>query len=379
MTASWFGNNSWSNGTEAVFDQHTYYASGVYDRKAVEDKEKKEEELEQQIQQQANTICTDSEQCASGFACVGGRCEYVDPTGATADGGTAGCGAGVGGDGGGGNGGGDNSGCGGPAASSGGGGSASIVSCSTSSAGSCASGRGTGNGSGGGGGGPCGPRCCTCHPVEGCGCWDKCPPQPPTCSRFCTEAEGLGADVMSCGRKKCDICHYCEDRKELGYDEPTCLRRTYDVDCRCDYVCPGCMQCGVSGNCLIKNCPPEEDPPEDDPGKCEPDANGNLPPECEPCDCNCNDECPNCQLCNTGTGKCYPDPACNESDYRSRWRVSRQGYSTSTIAADCSPASTQYIEPASKEITTSCGPLPHTANQVRGCELTLGSNVDSNG
>jgi len=36
-----------------------------------------------------------------------------------------------------------------------------------------------------------------------------------------------------------------------------------------------------------------------------------LPPECEPCDCNCHDECPDCQICNA-EGKCVPDPACDK-------------------------------------------------------------------
>jgi len=38
-----------------------------------------------------------------------------------------------------------------------------------------------------------------------------------------------------------------------------------------------------------------------------------LPSECEPCDCNCDNDCPNCQLCGAD-GKCYPDPACEDDE-----------------------------------------------------------------
>lgn len=36
----------------------------------------------------------------------------------------------------------------------------------------------------------------------------------------------------------------------------------------------------------------------------------NVPESCKQCDCNCNDDCPNCQLCGAD-GKCYPDPVCS--------------------------------------------------------------------
>ena len=42
--------------------------------------------------------------------------------------------------------------------------------------------------------------------------------------------------------------------------------------------------------------------------KCDP-----LPPECEPCDCNCDNECGDCEICNAA-GKCVRDnnpPCCD--------------------------------------------------------------------
>lgn len=319
---------------------HAMFSAGLYEREQEEKRRQEEEEaqrLEELKTDQSRTRCYDSEQCASGFACVGGKCAYVDPTGATGDGGTAGCGAGVGGSGGSGGGGAGGSGCGGPAASSGGSGAvASIQACSTSSAGSCLGVRGSQSGnSGGGGGRSCGETCCQCS-GDGCVCFaGRCPPPPSRCSRFCTEAEGLGAGVMGCGPYECGLCEYCDDSIEVVGGDPVCKRRTYDVDCRCDYKCPGCMQCSSSGNCLIKNCPPPPKPPEEPPNNCEPECRdtevcvtnsstgevtcstvqqcGDLPEECEPCDCNCSGDCPDCYICNSA-GKCVPDPACDEDD-----------------------------------------------------------------
>ena len=37
----------------------------------------------------------------------------------------------------------------------------------------------------------------------------------------------------------------------------------------------------------------------------------NVPPECEECDCNCNDDCPDCEICNS-SGVCVDDPACKD-------------------------------------------------------------------
>jgi hypothetical protein len=336
MPANWFGNSMWTSpgsGYSAA-SMHAMFSAGLYEREQEEKRRQEEEEtqrLEELKKDQSRTRCYDSEQCASGFACVGGKCVYVDPTGATGDGGTAGCGAGVGGSGGSGGGGTGGSGCGGPAASSGGSSATvSIQACSTSSAGSCLGLRGSAGGGGGGGGSSCGKRCCSCG-TNGCTCYEgECPPQPPTCSRFCTEADGLGANVMSCGPKECDICHYCDDL----VSPPVCREDQPGADCRCGYQCPGCMQCSFAGNCLIKNCPSPPNPPEEAPSnQCEPECRdtevcvtnsstgevtcstvqqcGDLPAECEPCDCNCSNECPDCYICNSA-GKCVTDPACDE-------------------------------------------------------------------
>ena len=58
-------------------------------------------------------------------------------------------------------------------------------------------------------------------------------------------------------------------------------------------VWTGCIQNGTEA-CVLYN---EED-------------YSNLPSQCEECDCNCNNDCPPCQLCGAD-GKCYDNPSCD--------------------------------------------------------------------
>ena len=271
----------------------TQYRQGLLARENA----KREEEEKQLVTQQSKTSCSTSEQCASGFACIGGRCAQADPTGATAEGGAAGCGTGVGSGStsGGGNG---NAGCGGPAASSGAGGRSSssvgIFGCGSASAGNCAPIRGisgsNGSGGGGGGGGYCGVTCCSCS-ADGCFCYDgPCPELPEECSPFCSESWSGGAPALGCNEdNSCGNCEYCGSDGE-------CHPEIGTVDCRCGYICPGCDECGVSGNCLRKNCPVQPMPPD--------------PPQLpEECDCNCHNDCGECQYC-ASSGICKADPTC---------------------------------------------------------------------
>ena len=142
--------------------------------------------------------------------------------------------------------------------------------------------------------------------------------------------------MMKCGAKRCDNCQYCRDID----GKATCVadRIAEQVDCRCGKLCAGCDACGVSGNCLRKNCPPTDPPsPPADPCtvKCETiwncDESGDgcvtyekcndLPPECEACDCSCNQDCPACYKCNESTGKCEKACAsCPPGQSRACWR-----------------------------------------------------------
>lgn len=41
----------------------------------------------------------------------------------------------------------------------------------------------------------------------------------------------------------------------------------------------------------------------------------NVPEKCKECDCNCEDDCPDCKICDA-SGKCVDDPLCEEARYR---------------------------------------------------------------
>ena len=324
MQGSWFNNTTWfppRSGMD-MGAMHQIFRSSYGTQS----------ESEADVQQ-----CSDSSQCASGFICSGGKC-IKDTQSETWNS----CGGGITGDSSGGSGGGS-VGCGGDATSSSG---ASIGSCNTASAGDCSSSRGTEGGDNtGGGGGCCGTSCCQCD-TSGCYCHcGECPPPPPSCSRFCTEAIGLGSNVKSCGPKACGICEYCDELKGS-----TCQPKTETYDCRCGYKCPGCNECSVGGNCLISPCDNEkvDEKPERDPeDKCEPICTtsevcvtntttgtvtcglvqqcADLAEDCEECDCQCGDDCGSCEFCNSN-GKCERDPDC---DKPLRWTCSGTGNNVS--------------------------------------------------
>ncbi len=47
---------------------------------------------------------------------------------------------------------------------------------------------------------------------------------------------------------------------------------------------------------------------------CVTEDDSDLPDSCKECDCNCNNDCPSCQLCGAD-GKCQPDPLCEADTY----------------------------------------------------------------
>jgi hypothetical protein len=99
----------------------------------------------------------------------------------------------------------------------------------------------------------------------------------------------------------------CEDICNPPGEPPTdpcagiCDTKTY-----CDELppCPARTECTVlgvistpGGECTIRQ-------------ECD---KTNIPDDCFPCDCNCDNDCPECYFCNSA-GKCEPDPACEEFD-----------------------------------------------------------------
>jgi hypothetical protein len=205
-------------------------------------------------------------------------------------------------------------------------------------------------------------RCCRMGSVVQCFC-GECPPPPQRCSQFCTSyLSANGSSAAGCSSENtCDECSFCTD---LGnFAGTTCIPKGGSGPCWCGKGvgrnCTICEKCGGDGTCESDrgNCypsypegptpDPDPDPGSSDPcaGTCatvtvcddEPDPDcpprsscrqsgditvgsrncrlfeqcdkSDVPPECEFCDCNCNNDCPNCQLCGAN-GKCAPDPAC---------------------------------------------------------------------
>jgi hypothetical protein len=358
------------------------------------------------------TACRGSQDCASGYACVGGRCVQKSSQ-QSSTGGT--CGEGTGG-----------GGCGGN--------SVSLYNSSGElvASGDVVSRQGTASGvvyksyawtptysddgctvtgcslaeCGGGLDSDCpqGQRSCRYDAFGTVNCFCG-PPVYTGCSTFCTAySASNGSDATGCSGLSCDECSYCDEVfvsasgvcRPLQSGSPCHCRNEPIPDChRCDengtvvpdssscqecvtisnYECDSCgdgqtitktccQPLGTDGLTLTNKCqdlleqdcqslcPPGEPggaPTGNCDGDCEPkticqpgscpdlppnapghrntasgcieaggqgcllyydcDVSG-LPPECALCDCNCNNDCPNCYLCGAD-GKCYPDPSCN--------------------------------------------------------------------
>lgn len=203
-------------------------------------------------------------------------------------------------------------------------------------------------------------RCCRLGSVVQCFC-GECPPPPQRCSKFCTSyLSANGTSAPGCtGENTCDECSFCTD---LGnFAGTACIPKSGSGPCWCgDGIgrsCTTCEKCDEDGTCSsdFANCVPtplppiveDEGTPEADPcaGVCttltvcgsQPDPpcppksscrqsgtitvgsqtcrlfeqcnKSEVPAECGFCDCNCDNDCPSCQLCGSN-GKCYPDPNC---------------------------------------------------------------------
>ena len=268
--------------------------------------------------------CTSSTTCPVGFKCVNGYCEPPDN---------------LGGEGG------------------------------YQNPGSCGSGGSGGGGCGGGGGGGCtttsggcspnpGQECCSeerCCRYSGtgaglavtCNC-GPCPPPPPTCNEFCaaySAANGTSAGGCS-SNDECDECSQCE----LFEGEHQCVPKENGAPCHCGGSCGECEECNANGSCEYTGagcqecctvyfkcdcgielgrtcCQPVQTGTqfytETCIGRCRalmnqqcselcsnpPDPPDPTPDPIEPCDCNCDNDCGDCQICNS-EGKCVPDPTC---------------------------------------------------------------------
>ncbi len=230
---------------------------------------------------------------------------------------------------------------------------------------------GGGSGGGGGGGACCGSsRCCkfrsfgTPTILTHCSC-GICPPED-RCQKFCADhSAATGSSGAGCQPgSECDECSSCERVGFSGTTDVFQCKTRPGGPCHCPegVKCAECQRCGSSGTCESagSDCspPPPPSPPQPPGGggggggggecaescttftvcgespscppgsrqtgsistpdktcvlceKCTP-ANDDCGPE--PCDCNCENDCPDCFICNA-EGECEPDPQCVEPYY----------------------------------------------------------------
>lgn len=356
--------------------------------------------------------CTDSSQCASGYACVDGECVSVSgapgssnttpsypssgspgtPTGGSPSSGPGIVypprGSGYPARGGSGGGSGGLSGCGqDPYPGSGNNNTSPCTPGTSNTPSKC-----TKTGCGGNGGNDglatdcCGEDRCCRYSGSGVQCWcGACPPLEKPCNVWCDQFKSATGDLYS----GCDEEVVCDECSECGI-ESRCTPNTFDAPCWCeqsecnsiacttcgedgicrqncndcmyswkrDYQCP-CgtvtQQCRFSAcdtnvlHCAVPDCSSacgeEPDPCEGEcygqsfcdstPPPCPPGSsctdNGtisaggstcyirtvcdktNVPEKCKECDCNCDNDCVDCEICNAA-GVCVPDPACPDCD-----------------------------------------------------------------
>jgi len=318
--------------------------------------------------------CFDSNNCASGWSCIGGKCAQSSAGASGSGGGTSGCGD------------------------------------DADNGDKCGTGDCTKSTCGESGGNPGDDTCCNkqkcCQRGDDgfvrCTC-GPCPPPKVNCDAFCAAFyAAYGRRTMGCTEEntctQCEACRLVESfqprecvplepedancwcpqsindppeecQKCMGTGEwrkdcencQACY--TVNVNCGCAInttkCCePGCITTAGRRACLDKawqNCyaactPPDDDDEPIDPcvGECYgehfcdgplppcPDGasctdNGsisaggrtcyirtvcdktNVPPECGECDCHCDSDCKNCEIC-SASGECVPDPACPDCD-----------------------------------------------------------------
>jgi hypothetical protein len=70
-----------------------------------------------------------------------------------------------------------------------------------------------------------------------------------------------------------------------------------------------------------------------------------IPEECKECDCNCNNDCKDCEIC-SAQGTCEPDPDCDVTvNVRVEWGggLYNGAYRAGGIGCRCAPSSGTYV------------------------------------
>ena len=173
----------------------------------------------------------------------------------------------------------------------------------------------------------CGAACDRCDPDGICrvDC-DNCVVPFPTYARCSCGDFRTTSYVNACGARwadPVDCSALCEERDEPDKCAGTCTSVSW-CDGQPTPPCPTGSSCTSTGTISAggKTCYIRTD--------CD---KTNVPPECEECDCNCENDCPDCQICNP-SGKCVPDPDCEDQyfieyawytlDYEVQWSESNE-------------------------------------------------------
>ena len=152
----------------------------------------------------------------------------------------------------------------------------------------------------------CSLACDRCDPDGVCrvDC-DNCVVPFPTYARCSCGDFRTTSYVNACGARwadPVDCSALCEERDEPDKCAGTCTSVSW-CEGQPTPPCPAGSSCSSNGSISAggKTCYIRTD--------CD---KTNVPPECEECDCNCEDDCPDCELCGDD-GECYPDPACESN------------------------------------------------------------------
>lgn len=163
---------------------------------------------------------------------------------------------------------------------------------------------------------------CWCEGNEGCGQCEQCL-EDGTCQYSCENCQTCYTQYnvpCSCGYFNIQCCISTCNENSLSH--ATCTALGCEKACgepppsdRCQERCTTKTLCGDPGGAAA-DCPEGYRnagtiTAHNDGGDvtCRLCEKCTLPPECEPCDCNCDDDCAACEICNA-EGKCVTDPLC---------------------------------------------------------------------
>lgn len=197
-----------------------------------------------------------------------------------------------------------------------------------------------------------------------------------SCDGDCEECGDDGICEVKC--ENCQRCYRTYKECWCGTVEVICCYSSCDeskgyTECRegakCDDYCPpGAPTDPCDGSCDYITVCDEAPPPCPPKSTCSTVGNiqvgerecniikvcdkSKVSEDCGECDCNCDQDCPDCMICNASTGKCEPDPACDDNcNKRKRWLITST-YAPITYSSsycDCVGVPNQFWNPGGSQ------------------------------